>query len=227
MRNEFDCVVIGAGHAGVEAANAAAGTGAKTALITINKKNIAAMSCNPAVGGLGKGQIAREIDALGGLMGLATDATGIQFRMLNRSKGPAVQSPRAQADRHKYAAWMQQRLEQTENLTIIEAIATDIITENGTVRAVRTADDTVCRTNAVVVATGTFLGAKLFIGSTCWPGGRISEPPSNELSMSLARAGLQLGRMATDTTPRLDAIPSISTSCKFSPETSSRYHSPL
>jgi tRNA uridine 5-carboxymethylaminomethyl modification enzyme len=203
--NEFDCIVIGAGHAGVEAAYAAAKIGARTALITINKSKIAAMSCNPAIGGLAKGQIAREIDALGGLMGLAIDATGIQFRILNRSKGPAVQSPRAQADRHKYAEFMQWVLEQTANLTIIETIATEIITEDNKVQAVSCKNGSVYYTQTVVVTTGTFLGGKLYIGSKCWPGGRLDEPPSVGLSQSLKQMGLELGRMATDTTPRLDA----------------------
>jgi len=203
--NEFDCIVIGGGHAGIEAAHAAAKIGAKTALITIDKSKIAAMSCNPAIGGIAKGQIAREIDALGGLMGLAIDATGIQFRILNRSKGPAVQSPRAQADRGKYAKWMQQALEQTENLAIIEGIATEIITEGQKIRAVRCKDGLLYCCSAVVVATGTFLGGKLYIGSHYWAGGRIEEPPSIELSQSLKRMGLEFGRMATDTTPRLDA----------------------
>ncbi len=204
-KNEFDCIVIGAGHAGVEAANAAAKMGAQTCLITFDKNKIATMSCNPSIGGLAKGQIAREVDALGGLMGLAIDATGIQFRMLNRSKGPAVQSPRAQADRGKYAKWIQQRLEQIENLTIIEAIATEIITENDKVRAIACKDGSVYQTKTVVVTPGTFLGGKLYIGSHCWEGGRLDEPPSVELSQSLKRMGLKLGRMATDTTPRLDA----------------------
>jgi len=134
--NEFDCIVIGAGHAGVEAAHAAAKIGAETCLITISKDTIAKMSCNPAIGGLAKGQIAREVDALGGLMGLAIDETGIQFRLLNRSKGPAVQSPRAQTDRDKYKDFVQRALEQTDNLTIVEAMATDIVTEGNKVRAV-------------------------------------------------------------------------------------------
>ncbi len=203
--NEFDCIVIGAGHAGVEAAYAAAKIGAKTALITIRKDTIARMSCNPAIGGLAKGQIAREIDALGGLMGLAIDATGIQFRLLNRSKGPAVQSPRAQADRQKYADFLRQALEQTPNLTIIEAIATEIITENGKVRAVACKDGSVYPARTAIVTPGTFLGGKLYIGSECWAGGRLDEPPSMELSQSLSRIGLELGRMSTDTTPRLDA----------------------
>ena len=203
--NEFDCIVIGAGHAGIEAANAAAKIDAKTALITIDKNKIGAMSCNPAIGGLAKGQIVREVDALGGLMALAIDATGIQFRILNRSKGPAVQSPRAQADRQKYANWMRQRLEQTNNLTIIEAIATEIETCNNKIRAVRCKDGSVYQTQAVVAAPGTFLAGKLYVGSRCWAGGRIDEPPSAELSQSLRQMGLQFGRMATDTTPRLDA----------------------
>jgi len=204
-KSQFDCIVIGAGHAGVEAAFAAAKIGVKTALITISKRTIAQMSCNPAIGGLAKGQIVREIDALGGLMGLAIDATGIQFRMLNRSKGPAVQSPRAQADRHKYADFMRQSLEQTPNLTIIESTATEIITEDNKVSAVACKNGAVYQSRTVVVTTGTFLGGKLYIGGRCWAGGRIDEPPSTELSESLRRMGLRLGRMATDTTPRLDA----------------------
>ena len=203
--NEFDCIVIGGGHAGVEAANAAAKIGAKTCLITISKDTIAAMSCNPAVGGLAKGQIAREVDALGGLMGLAIDATGIQFRMLNRSKGPAVQSPRAQADRYKYQKWMERTLEETENLSIIEAIATEIITEDNRVRGVGCKDGSVYSGQTVVVTTGTFLGGLMYMGRKKWVGGRIGEPASVGLSESLRRIGLELGRMATDTTPRLDA----------------------
>jgi len=203
--NQFDCIVIGAGHAGVEAAFAAAKIGAKTALITISKDTIAKMSCNPAIGGLAKGQIVREIDALGGLMALAIDATGIQFRMLNRSKGPAVQSPRAQADRQKYHEFMRNVLEQTGNLTIIEAIATEIVTENNKVQAVSCKDGSVYQTQTAVVTPGTFLGGVMYIGSERWAGGRLDEPPSIELSQSLKRLGLKLGRMATDTTPRLDA----------------------
>ena len=203
--SEFDCIVIGGGHAGVEAGYAAARIGAETCLITIDKSKIAQMSCNPAIGGLAKGQIVREVDALGGLMGLAIDATGIQFRMLNRSKGPAVQSPRAQADRWKYQDFMRRALEQTTNLTIIEAIATEIITENNRVRAVGCNDGSVYRTETVVVTTGTFLGGMMYIGSELWAGGRLDEPASVELSQSLKRMGLELGRMATDTTPRLDA----------------------
>jgi len=203
--NEFDCIVIGGGHAGVEAAYAAAKIGVKTCLITIRKDTIAKMSCNPAIGGLAKGQIAREIDALGGLMGLAIDATGIQFRLLNRSKGPAVQSPRAQADRQKYAEYMQRALEQTPNLTLIEALVTQIKTENDKVRSVVCKDGSMYHTQTVVVTPGTFLGGMIWIGGQKWAGGRLDEPPSAELSQSLEQIGLKLGRMATDTTPRLDA----------------------
>jgi len=203
--NEFDCVVIGAGHAGVEAAYAAAKIGAKTCLITISKETIAKMSCNPAIGGLAKGQIVREVDALGGLMGLAIDATGIQFRMLNRSKGPAVQSPRAQADRQKYQDFMRGALEQTANLTIVEAIAAEIETSDDKVRAVCCKDGSVYRTGMVIVTPGTFLAGVVYIGSEKWAAGRFEEPPSVELSQSLKRMGLELGRMSTDTTPRLAA----------------------
>jgi tRNA uridine 5-carboxymethylaminomethyl modification enzyme len=203
--NEFDCIVIGGGHAGVEAAHAAAEIGAKTALVTIDKSKIAAMSCNPAIGGIAKGQIAREIDALGGLMGLATDATGIQFRILNRSKGPAVQSPRAQADRGKYARWMQQALEQTENLTIIEGIATEILVNNGRVYGIRCKDGRVYSAQTVIVTTGTFLRGLMHIGATQFSGGRLGEPASEELSDSLEQAGLVLKRLKTGTPPRLDA----------------------
>jgi len=203
--NDFDCVVIGGGHAGVEAAYAAAKIGVKTCLVTIRKDTIAKMSCNPAVGGLAKGQIVREIDALGGLMGLAIDATGIQFRLLNRSKGPAVRSPRAQADRQKYAEYMQQALEQTADLTIVEALATEIKIEDDKVRAVVCKDGSMYRTQTVVVTPGTFLGGIIWIGDEKWAGGRLDEPSSAELSQSLKQIGLELGRMVTDTTPRLDA----------------------
>jgi tRNA uridine 5-carboxymethylaminomethyl modification enzyme len=203
--NEFDCIVIGGGHAGIEAAYAAAKIGAKTALITISKDTIAKMSCNPAIGGLAKGQIAREVDALGGLMGLAIDEAGIQFRMLNRSKGEAVQSPRAQADRGKYQKFMQEALEQTTNLTIIEAIATEIITQDNKVQAVGCKNGSVYYAQTVILTPGTFLSGMIYIGSDQWAAGRFDEPPSIELSQSLRQLGLELGRMATDTTPRLDA----------------------
>jgi tRNA uridine 5-carboxymethylaminomethyl modification enzyme len=210
--NKFDCIVIGAGHAGAEAAYAAAKIGAKTALITISKDTIAKMSCNPAIGGLAKGQIVREVDALGGLMGLAIDATGIQFRMLNRSKGPAVQSPRAQADKYKYAEYMRRALEQENNLTIVEAIATELLVDNGRVCGIRcksagwlAPDERVYNAQAVIVTTGTFLRGLMHIGTKQFPGGRLDEPAAYELSQSLERIGLELKRLKTGTPPRLDA----------------------
>ena len=202
---KYDIIVIGAGHAGVEAVAAAAKIGAQTALITIRKDKIAEMSCNPAIGGLAKGQIAREVDALGGLMALATDATGIQFRMLNRSKGPAVQSPRAQADRGKYRDWMRLTLEQIPNLTIIESVATDIITEGKKVRAVACKDGKLFKADTVIVTTGTFLRGLMHIGPEQFDGGRFGEPASVKLSQSLQRAGLEIKRLKTGTPPRLDA----------------------
>jgi len=202
--NEYNCIVIGGGHAGIEAAYAAAKIGAKTALLTIRKDKIAQMSCNPAVGGLAKGQIVCEVDALGGLMGLATDANGIQFRMLNRSKGPAVQSPRAQADKYKYALWMRQTLEQTPNLTIIETMATQIITENNKVQAVVCKDGSVYHTSTVIVTTGTFLRGLMHIGPEQFSGGRLGEPACDELSQSLQNIGLEISRFKTGTPPRLD-----------------------
>jgi tRNA uridine 5-carboxymethylaminomethyl modification enzyme len=203
--NEFDCIVIGGGHAGVEAAHAAATIGAETCLITISTDTIAKMSCNPAVGGLGKGQIAREVDALGGLMGLATDATGIQFRLLNRSKGPAVRAPRAQADKYKYKNHVRMLLEQTPNLIIAEGIVSQIITEKNAVRAVRCTDGTLYHAPTIILTTGTFLRGLMHIGTEQFPGGRLDEPAANELSDSLRQIGLELKRLKTGTPPRLDA----------------------
>ena len=203
--NVFDCIIIGGGHAGAEAAHAAARLGAETLLITLSKDNIAKMSCNPAVGGLAKGQIAREVDALGGLMGQAADATGIQFRLLNRSKGPAVQSPRAQVDKYKYKNYIRQQLEETPNLSIIEQMVTEIIAEGGKVRAVRCKDGPVYTAGALVLTTGTFLRGLMHIGPEQQPGGRLGEPACYELSASLERLGLELGRLKTGTPVRLDA----------------------
>ena len=203
--NHFDCIVIGAGHAGAEAAYAAAKIGAQTALLTIRKEQIAKMSCNPAIGGLAKGQIAREVDALGGLMGEAIDATGIQFRLLNRSKGPAVQAPRAQADKYKYKDYIRRRLEHTANLTIIEAMVTEVITEKNRVRAVRCRDGTVYNAPTVILTTGTFLRGLMHIGSQQFSGGRLGEPAANELAQSIEHIGLELKRLKTGTPARLDA----------------------
>jgi len=202
--NQFDCVVVGGGHAGVEAAHAAAGMGAKTCLITISCETIAKMSCNPAIGGLGKGQIVREVDALGGLMGLGTDATGIQFRLLNRSKGPAVQAPRAQADKYKYKEHIRAQLEQAPNLTIVEATVARVIADRDKVRGVRCGDGTIYSAQAVILTTGTFLRGLMHTGTEQVPGGRLGEPPANELSESLQQIGLELGRLKTGTPVRLD-----------------------
>ncbi len=203
--NSFDCIVVGAGHAGIEAAHAAARIGAHTCLITLSKATIGKMSCNPAIGGLAKGQIAREVDALGGLMGLATDATGIQFRMLNRSKGPAVQSPRAQTDKYAYQAFMQARLEETPNLTIVEAMASEVLVQGTQVCGVRCADGVALSAPAVILTTGTFLRGIMHIGTEQFPGGRLDEPAANDLSASLERLGLDLRRLKTGTPVRLDA----------------------
>jgi len=203
--NRFDCVVVGGGHAGVEAAHAAARIGARTCLLTYSRDTIAKMSCNPAIGGLAKGQIAREVDALGGLMGLATDATGIQFRLLNRSKGPAVQAPRAQIDKYKYKAHVRAMLEQTSNLTIAEAMVTQIVTENNSVRAVKCSDGRRYEAPAVILTAGTFLRGLMHIGTEQFAGGRLDEPAANELSDNLSRIGLVLERLKTGTPARLDA----------------------
>jgi tRNA uridine 5-carboxymethylaminomethyl modification enzyme len=204
MNPQFDCIVIGAGHAGAEAAWAASKLGAKTLLLTISKDTIAKMSCNPAIGGLAKGQIVREVDALGGLMGLASDATGIQFRMLNRSKGPAVQSPRCQSDKYKYKDYIREILENASNLTIVEAVAAQILTQENAVTGVQCLDGRQFSAPAVVVTTGTFLKGVMHLGTKQWPGGRLDEPASNELSDSLKSLGLTVGRLKTGTPARLD-----------------------
>lgn len=203
--NDFDCIVVGGGHAGIEAAHAAATIGARTCLLTLSSTTIGKMSCNPAVGGLGKGQIAREVDALGGLMGLATDATGIQFRLLNRSKGPAVHAPRAQTDKYKYQDFMRQRLEGTPNLTIIEGMVAEVLTQGPQVCGVRCADGRMLSAPTVILTTGTFLRGLMHVGTEQSPGGRLGEPAANELSESLSRIGLELGRLKTGTPVRLDA----------------------
>ncbi len=200
----YDVIVVGGGHAGAEAAWAAAHYGARTLLLTMSRETIAKMSCNPAIGGLAKGQIVREIDAMGGLMGEAIDATGIQFRMLNRSKGAAVQSPRAQADKYQYKDYVRQRLEACKNLTIEEGLAAEILTENGKVSGIRCTDGRKFAAPRVVLTTGTFLRGIMHMGEAQWEGGRLDEPASNELSESLKRLGLTLGRLKTGTPARLD-----------------------
>lgn len=201
----FDCIVIGAGHAGAEAAHAAAKIGCKTALVTISKDTIAKASCNPAIGGIAKGQIVKEVDALGGIMGIATDATGIQFRLLNRSKGAAVQSPRAQIDKYKYSACIRNLLEQTANLTIVEALVAEILVEDNQVTGVACTDGRIFNAGAVIVTTGTFLKGVIHTGAKQWPGGRLNEPAANELSDCLRKLGLDVQRLKTGTPARLDA----------------------
>ncbi|MCL4709906.1 MAG: tRNA uridine-5-carboxymethylaminomethyl(34) synthesis enzyme MnmG [Pseudorhodoplanes sp.] len=202
--HRFDVVVIGGGHAGCEAAAAAARMGAATALVTHRFATVGAMSCNPAIGGLGKGHLVREIDALDGLMGRIADAGGIQFRVLNRRKGPAVRGPRTQADRKLYAAAMQAAIRAQDNLAVIEAEADDLILVDDAVRGVRLGDGRVLDTGAVVLTTGTFLRGLIHIGETQIPAGRVGEAPVLGLSRTLERAGLALGRLKTGTPPRLD-----------------------
>ncbi|WP_026791466.1 tRNA uridine-5-carboxymethylaminomethyl(34) synthesis enzyme MnmG [Pleomorphomonas oryzae] len=200
----FDVIVIGGGHAGAEAAHAAARSGARTALITHAFSTIGAMSCNPAIGGLGKGHLVREVDALDGLMGRVADAAGIQFRLLNRRKGPAVRGPRAQADRKLYKAAMQAEISAATNLRVIEGEVDDIDVSNGQVAAVVMADGRRLACGAVVLTTGTFLSGLIHLGPKTTPAGRIGEKPALGLSRTLARVGLRLGRLKTGTPPRLD-----------------------
>jgi tRNA uridine 5-carboxymethylaminomethyl modification enzyme len=204
MDQRFDVIVIGGGHAGCEAAAASARMGASTALITHRFSTIGAMSCNPAIGGLGKGHLVREIDALDGLMGRVADQGGIQFRVLNRRKGPAVRGPRAQADRKLYAAAMQRVIGETQNLTVIEAEVDDLLVRDGRVSGVCLADSRKVLTGAVVLTTGTFLRGLIHIGETKIPAGRAGEAPAMGLSKALEAIGLQLGRLKTGTPPRLD-----------------------
>ena len=200
----FDVIVIGGGHAGCEAAAAAARMGARTALLTHQFSTVGAMSCNPAIGGLGKGHLVREVDALDGLMGRVADQAGIQFRLLNRRKGPAVRGPRAQADRKLYAAAMQTALRETANLTIIEGEADDLIIAAGRIEGVVLADGRRLAAGAVVVTTGTFLRGLIHLGEKNWPAGRVGEAPALGLSKTFERTGFALGRLKTGTPPRLD-----------------------
>jgi tRNA uridine 5-carboxymethylaminomethyl modification enzyme len=200
----FDVVVIGGGHAGCEAAAAAARMGALTALVTHRFSTVGAMSCNPAIGGLGKGHLVREVDALDGLMGRVADAGGIQFRVLNRRKGPAVRGPRAQADRKLYAAAMQAAIRETANLTVVEGEADELLIVEGRLRGIRLADGRELTAGAVVVTTGTFLRGLIHLGEKNWPAGRVDEAPALGLSSSFERIGFSLGRLKTGTPPRLD-----------------------
>lgn len=201
---KYDVIVIGAGHAGCEAAVAAANMGAKTCLVTMDMNKIAQMSCNPAVGGIAKGQIVREIDALGGEMGHVTDATAIQFRMLNRSKGPAVWSPRAQCDREKFIWEWRSILDKTDNLDIWQDQAEELLVENGEAVGVRTVWGVELLAGCTVITAGTFLNGLMHIGKKMVEGGRIAEPPAKHLTESITRHGIRADRMKTGTPVRID-----------------------
>ncbi|MEK7265704.1 MAG: FAD-dependent oxidoreductase, partial [Pseudomonadota bacterium] len=201
----YDVIVIGGGHAGCEAAAAAARMGARTLLATHKAATIGEMSCNPAIGGLGKGHLVREIDALDGLMGRVIDQAGIQFRMLNRSKGPAVRGPRSQADRKLYRQHMQEAIKQTANLDVLEIAVEDlIVSRENRVEGIVGADGSEIRAGAVVLTTGTFLKGVIHIGETRIPAGRVGEAPAVGLSDRLYALGFSMGRLKTGTPARLD-----------------------
>ena len=203
-KQSFDVIVIGGGHAGVEAAAASARLGAKTALVTHKVSTIGEMSCNPAIGGLGKGHLVREVDALDGLMGRVADQAGIQFRLLNRRKGPAVQGPRAQADRKLYRNAMQAAIAETENLSVIGAAVEDLVLEGQACKGVVLGDGSRLKAEAVVLTTGTFLNGLIHLGEERWPAGRVGDAPAIGLAKTLYGLGLNVGRLKTGTPARLD-----------------------
>lgn len=203
MTSDFDIIVIGGGHAGIEASHICARMGLKTALVTISFETIAQMSCNPAIGGLGKTNLACEVDALGGLMCLAADNSGLQYRVLNLSKGPAVRALRAQSQRSSYSAYMQTALKNTRNLTIVVGLAEELTTDNGKLSGVLLSDGTKLTAKKVILTVGTFLKGLMHIGKEKTEGGRLGDPPAKKLSDSLKNLGLNLGRLKTGTPPRL------------------------
>ncbi|TSA51422.1 MAG: FAD-binding protein, partial [Sphingobacteriales bacterium] len=204
MFPEYDIIVVGAGHAGCEAAAAAANLGSKVMLVTMNMQTIAQMSCNPAMGGVAKGQIVREIDALGGYSGIVTDKTMIQFRMLNRSKGPAMWSPRAQSDRLLFAKEWRDMLEQTPNIDFWQDMVSGLLIKDGAVVGIRTGMGMEIRSKAVVLTNGTFLNGIIHIGEKQFGGGRMAEKSSTGITEQLISLGLESGRMKTGTPPRID-----------------------
>lgn len=204
MVNDFDIIVVGGGHAGCEAAMAAANMGSSVLLVTSDFTGLAKMSCNPAIGGIAKGQIVREIDALGGYTGIVTDASTLQFRMLNRSKGPAMWSPRAQCDKIKFSLYWRKILESNCKLILYIDSATSLLFENEKIAGVRTSTGLIFHSRAVILTTGTFLNGKIFIGRNSFPGGRIGESPSTGLTEQLVSYGIQTARMKTGTPPRID-----------------------
>ena len=203
-QQQFDVIVVGGGHAGTEAALAAARMGSSTLLLTHNIETLGQMSCNPAIGGIGKGHLVKEIDALGGLMAQAIDKSGIQFRILNASKGPAVRATRAQADRVLYKNAVREVLENTENLTLFQQAVDDLIVENETVVGVVTQMGLKFKAKTVVLTVGTFLGGLIHIGQSNFEGGRAGDPPSNPLSRRLRALPFYVQRLKTGTPPRID-----------------------
>ena len=200
----FDVIVVGGGHAGCDAAHAAAGMGARTALVTLKRDGIGVLSCNPAIGGLGKGHLVREVDALDGVIGRVADRAGIQFRLLNRRKGPAVQGPRAQVDRSVYRATMLEEIENCEGLTIVEGEVVDLLMEAGSVKGIELSDGSKVHAKAVILTTGTFLRGVIHIGDVSYSGGRMGDEASNRLAERLYAMDLPIGRLKTGTPPRLD-----------------------
>ena len=203
MEKNVDVIVVGGGHAGIEASSAIARFGGKVLLITLKKNQIGEMSCNPAIGGLGKGHLVREIDALDGVMGRAIDQSGIQFRMLNRSKGPAVHGPRSQADRSLYKKSVQEILLNQQKIRVIEGFVDDLIIDNQEIKGVVLDNDKKFFCSSLVITTGTFLGGKIFVGNETFEAGRIGDKSSSKLSQKIRNLGFPVGRLKTGTPPRL------------------------